>query len=277
MSRQRKRGLLKANEGFACVIVSVCLCANLLLTPSTLRAEAIPIQWSDLPDADANKFDDPFRALEFKDLEILAKIANLKDQLELLESDDVAREPVEKKLKFAMQEAGQRSLDAEALLAQRWVIAEKRRGAQTAINPDVLGFEVRLVGFAFPGSEDMSGRQTAYLVETYGMCSHVPPPPPNRILRLILPEGIEIGGTYIPVAVVGRLTAEDNTSHVFVVDGLKRLHSSVVMDVAIFEYVQNQPRGIGDVRTRGPVRPHFRALEAKRASQNRIQGRNETK
>lgn len=45
-----------------------------------------------------------------------------------------------------------------------------------------------------------------FLVPYYGACIHVPPPPPNQIIHVTYPEGIELEVLYEPYWIEGPLT-----------------------------------------------------------------------
>ena len=57
------------------------------------------------------------------------------------------------------------------------------------------------------------------LVPVIGACIHLPPPPPNQVVHVIYPKGIEIQ-TFDAVTVVGSMSVEQGTEEVFLIDGI---------------------------------------------------------
>ena len=63
----------------------------------------------------------------------------------------------------------------------------------------VLQRPVRLPGYVVPLANAQDGRLTEFLfVPYYGACIHVPPPPPNQIVHVVLPRPIEMPDMYSP-------------------------------------------------------------------------------
>ncbi|HEL4162832.1 TPA: DUF3299 domain-containing protein [Stenotrophomonas maltophilia] len=73
----------------------------------------------------------------------------------------------------------------------------------------VLQRPVRLPGYVVPLANAQDGRLTEFLfVPYYGACIHVPPPPPNQIVHVVLPRPIEMPDMYSPFFLAGTLRAE---------------------------------------------------------------------
>ena len=47
-----------------------------------------------------------------------------------------------------------------------------------------------------------------FLVPYFGACIHVPPPPPNQLIHVTYPEGIQVEVLYDPCRIKGTLRAE---------------------------------------------------------------------
>jgi hypothetical protein len=71
---------------------------------------------------------------------------------------------------------------------------------------------VAIRGYAVP--LDVAARRiTEFLLVPYvGACIHVPPPPANQIVYVLVPAGIEIAAPFDPVTVTGRITADRATT-----------------------------------------------------------------
>ena len=73
----------------------------------------------------------------------------------------------------------------------------------------VLQRPVRLPGYVVPLANAQDGRLTEFLfVPYYGACIHVPPPPPNQIVHVVLPRPIDMPDMYSPFFLAGTLHAE---------------------------------------------------------------------
>lgn len=75
--------------------------------------------------------------------------------------------------------------------------------------PALDGKSIRLGGYPVPLERDARGRSTTFFLVPYpGACIHVPPPPPNQIVLVRYPEGIQLDDIYAPLWVDGRLKVE---------------------------------------------------------------------
>ena len=189
------------------------------------------LDWLQLIDQSVQDYDDPYRELAPEQLVSVVTVARLRERAETGESIDQERLSRE----TASLEAD--GIDVDALIAQRWTVAQRRERAATSGNRAVDGREVMLSGFAIPAPVDDDGRATAYLVPERGMCSHMPPPSPNQLVQLRLPDNWRPQAIYEPVSVSGRLSIEPTTRMVPVVDGLVPMRATFTMDVSGVEAV----------------------------------------
>lgn len=73
--------------------------------------------------------------------------------------------------------------------------------------PEMDNTRARIPGFIVPLKTVGDQRIVEFfLVPYYGACIHVPPPPPNQIIHVTFPEGIELEVLYEPFWVQGPLT-----------------------------------------------------------------------
>jgi len=71
------------------------------------------------------------------------------------------------------------------------------------------GKAIRLGGYPVPLETDSQGRSTLFFLVPYpGACIHVPPPPPNQLVLVRYPQGIELEDIYAPLWVSGTLKIE---------------------------------------------------------------------
>ncbi|MDX1633325.1 MAG: DUF3299 domain-containing protein [Marinobacter sp.] len=73
--------------------------------------------------------------------------------------------------------------------------------------PEMDNVPARIPGFIVPLKTVGDQRIVEFfLVPYYGACIHVPPPPPNQIIHVTYPEGIELEVLYEPFWIQGPLT-----------------------------------------------------------------------
>jgi uncharacterized protein len=71
------------------------------------------------------------------------------------------------------------------------------------------GKPIRLGGYPVPLETNSEGRSTLFFLVPYpGACIHVPPPPPNQLVLVRYPKGIELEDIYNPLWVSGTLKIE---------------------------------------------------------------------
>ena len=76
----------------------------------------------------------------------------------------------------------------------------------------LIGTSIKIPGFAVPLVEDEGGDEGGFeyvkeflLVPVYGMCIHVPPPPPNQVIHIILEKPVHFETLLYAVWVTGIL------------------------------------------------------------------------
>jgi hypothetical protein len=74
------------------------------------------------------------------------------------------------------------------------------------VNEALDGQQVRLPGYVVPLELDEEGRVTEFfLVPYFGACIHVPPPPPNQMVYVVMDRGIDLGSMYSAYWVSGTM------------------------------------------------------------------------
>ena len=195
---------------------------------AALAAERADMDWADLIDQSVHEFDDPYQDLTSDQLTALVDVARLQAQLDGTSAAE-ERTKLEARLSDAKATLAQDGIDADWLISQRWVVAERRQKAAWAGDPDVEGRIVRLGGFVIPAPADDMGRPTVYLVPERGMCSHMPPPPPNQMVQVHLTGDWRPQTIYEPVRVTGRMSVTATERDVVVVDGPVRMQAAFTM------------------------------------------------
>lgn len=75
------------------------------------------------------------------------------------------------------------------------------------LNAALDGKDVRIPGFIVPLDMSSDGKITEFfLVPYYGACIHVPPPPPNQIVYVSMPQGLELASIYDAYWITGTIT-----------------------------------------------------------------------
>ncbi|MDR9825327.1 DUF3299 domain-containing protein [Vibrio sp. FNV 38] len=97
------------------------------------------------------------------------------------------------------------AVDIEHLIDLRKTIISNELAKSVAINEQIAGQEIEIMGF--PAPVEMEGVNTTVfiLVPTPGACIHIPPPPSNQMILVEFPQGVEIQDIYQPILVKGQL------------------------------------------------------------------------
>jgi uncharacterized protein len=79
----------------------------------------------------------------------------------------------------------------------------------SAVDRSLDGLRVKLPGFIVPLTVDKEMRTSDFLLVPYfGACMHMPPPPPNQIVLVVMDEPLRLTSMYEPVWVIGTLSAK---------------------------------------------------------------------
>jgi hypothetical protein len=183
-----------------------------------IAGEATPVEWSQLPDPPAQEYEDPYRNLAPEQMTDLMSLVRLREQLGADAMSVEERTQLEARiteLEAALQAGG---IDVEWLLSQRWAVADRRRHAAVATNAALDGQSVEIAGFLILAPPTDRGEARAYLLPDRGVCNHLPPPLPNQLIRLLMKEAPETGGSCVPAVIRGTLRAEESRHEVIVID-----------------------------------------------------------
>ncbi|MFD2231325.1 DUF3299 domain-containing protein [Alkalimarinus sediminis] len=214
---------LKERSAKMRLLASVFVTAMLAATQASAKPEAI--EFSDLVDPLAVVFDDPYRDMGshlLNELKLLVELDEKLSENDLTEDERALLKERRSAAKDMLEINGQ---DVDALLTQRWDVAKKRQNARMATNPVLDGAEVVLSGYLIPAPQAADGSYFGYLVPQVGMCSHLPPPPPNQLVRVKLLDDPKGQSLYVPVRVSGRLSVEASDDTIFILDGESRMLS----------------------------------------------------
>ena len=213
---------------------SVFVAAMLVATQASAKPEVI--QFSDLVDPLAVAFDDPYRDMGFRLLNELKLVVELDQKLTNDKLAPEERTRLEARRVAAQEKLKANGQDVDALLSQRWIVAKKRQAARMATNPIFDGAEVTLSGYLIPAPRAVDGSGFGYLVSQVGMCSHLPPPPPNQLVRIRLRAGHRMpASAYTPVRVSGKLHVEPSDETIFILDGKSRMLSGWILNAQVIK------------------------------------------
>lgn len=109
--------------------------------------------------------------------------------------------------------------DATRYWLQMEALKQKIAALKTKTNPELIGQRVRLSGYLLPLEFDGGEVSEFLLVPFVGACIHVPPPPPNQIVHVVLDGRYAADSVYAPVTVTGTLSTSEGQVNLFLNDG----------------------------------------------------------
>lgn len=198
---------------------------------SSLAAPVKPIEWSALPDPAAQVFEDPFRDLNDEQADDIRFALRLRGRLEQNVGSAGERQQWQEMLVETEAALAADQIDIDWLMSQREAVIQRRETANITGNPVLDDQIISIAGYVIPVPPDEQGRTVAYLVPQPGMCSHLPPPPPNQMIRLLLSDHWAPAGYYEHVRLIGRLAIAPTRYETFVIDGQVPMHATFSMEV----------------------------------------------
>lgn len=222
--------------------IAVCSAGAMAAPSSVLRC-------SGLPDPSAQDFEDPFRDLNPEQFDDLLFAVRLRARLQQDVGSTQERQKWQELLTETENSLVEDQIDIDWLLSQREVVRQRRQAADAAGNPAFEGQVVTLAGFAMPAPPDELGRPVAYLVPEPGMCSHLPPPPPNQMIRVLLTADWTPRYDHEPVRLTGRLSIAPTHFEMHIVDGLVPMHATFQMDAEMAEPLDDDPQSPENARS----------------------------
>ena len=225
------------------VLLRACIVA-LAMSTAASAAQALEFDWPDLIDMSAQDFEDPYRDMRYDQIDDVRTVLLQRNVLESggLSAED--RAEAQTKLDDAIARLAAEGLDPDFLISQRWEVAERRERAATAGNPALDGQTVTLAGFALAAPPASDGNPVVYLVPERGMCSHLPPPNPNQMIRVRLTGDWFPQYAHEPVRLTGKLMIEPTQEVFHVVDGPVDMRATFLMAASKVETIE-------DIRAQG--------------------------
>lgn len=197
-----------------------CVWASLVL-PDSAFAEPVELaRWGALAPA-TEPYDDPFLEMSYQQKDDLRTVLEAAGQ--------AGNAELERRSQEARGRLRDDGYDADQLLAQRLVVMEKRREEATGVTGRFLGREVLVDGYVLP-LQAADGRVHSFLLVPWvGACIHTPPPPPNQMIRVDVPDGLEIDKTFHAIRLRGVLEHKPTVSNLFLVDGQRVVEASYTL------------------------------------------------
>ena len=185
------------------------------------QGEVQTISWKDLLPKQAVEVDDPFAALQEGQLLDLGMIARIRF---LLESEKISKEgPDAAEEKRLVEKLTGDGIDVEWILSQRERVAKQRKAAAERVDEGVNGQSIRIPGYMLPLAREDSGVTEFLLVPWVGACIHTPPPPPNQMIHVSVPEGTEDRGRFAAIWLEGAIELKPDEYDLFLVDGTRKV------------------------------------------------------
>jgi uncharacterized protein len=111
--------------------------------------------------------------------------------------------------------------------------AASRQTGGTKSNPadgeklswDLKGKKVQIAGYALPSDREGDLVYQFLLTPWTGLCSHMPPPPPNQAVLVNLKTPYKLSEAYETVSVMGTLVPELEKTQLFILDGVSVIES----------------------------------------------------
>ena len=136
-----------------------------------------------------------FETIEWPDLmppEVLAILLNPPEYIAEIE-DGSAEDQISSQIKSAVNQSEEDAYQ-QALVS-------------TDVNETLDGAMIRIPGFVVPLEFDEEQTISQFfLVPYFGACLHMPPPPPNQIILVNAPKGIQMSALYDPFWIEGQLS-----------------------------------------------------------------------
>lgn len=203
----------KASQTFVVMAFAVCLLP-------VLAEEVREVTWEDLSPAPSAS-EDPLANLTQDQLDLVLWVLNV---LETEPTRDSENEALYEEVDKAMPEIRKTGIDIDKVLA-------RRKKARTAVVEELNGKHVRMPGYLLPLEVDGTRVTEFFLVPYVGACIHVPPPPPNQIVHVMLADNVSYQSKKLfePVWVTGVISTIATVKELFLVDGSADINTGYSM------------------------------------------------
>ena len=215
------------------IVLSVAAALFGLAANGLAGDESVPrsITWDDLLPKEESPFDDPFEKLSEGQLHDLGTVARIRY---LLESEKISVDgPDAQEQKAIVERLGEQGIDVDFLLTQRERVADERRKRAEAVDTSIDGQRVRIPGYMLPLKHSDEGVTEFLLVPWVGACIHTPPPPPNQMVHVAVPGGVEDKGRFAAIWIEGEIALQPGSYELFLVDGKREINVAYTMSTGV--------------------------------------------
>ena len=148
------------------------------------------------------------------------------------EADRLAQQSDGEESRRLRQRLEDEGLDVKWLLSQVEGVIDHYTRQATETNPEMEEERVKLRGYVLPLAQTKKQVSAFLLVPFIGACVHVPPPPPNQMVYVNLPQPIDDPGVFAKVWLEGTIYSQFSSHSFFRVDGEQQVDVSYGMDMA---------------------------------------------
>ncbi len=191
--------------------------ALLMLSSFGAQAETVrEIKWQDLipPKQGVTS---PFQKLTVDqryEVGMIASIRKLQAEGLTVDGDPATRDAQDFTAKLEKQ-----GLDVESLLKQHEAFQAEVKKQGEQLVQKLHGQLIRMPGYLLPLEYTGTAVSEFLLVPFVGACIHVPPPPLNQMVFVVVDEPFEPKGIYTPVWITGRISTKRTKKTLSYVDG----------------------------------------------------------
>jgi hypothetical protein len=107
--------------------------------------------------------------------------------------------------------------------------AQAAADAGDTLSWNLDGKTIRLAGYVLPSDREGDLVYQFLLIPWTGLCSHMPPPPPNQAVLITLKKPYRLSETYQTVSVTGVLKPDLEKTQLFMLDGMSVIESGYTM------------------------------------------------
>jgi hypothetical protein len=223
---------------FILTLLAICVFTGPLSAVESPRS----INWDDLVPKDIDYPPDPLANMSDRQQDDIGYLFRLRAILKRPGFDKIGELASEaEEIERALRDAG---VDVEGLIVKLRAWEAERDRIDGLVVKDLDGKMVRIPGYVLPLEYSGKKIKQFMLVPFVGACIHVPPPPPNQIVHVEVPEGFEDSGMFAPVYVTGRMkTVGIESRSMFLKDGNVDVRYGYVLDGLKIEKYENRPPG----------------------------------
>ncbi len=192
--------------------------------------EHVAISWRDLKPA-LKSLETPFEKLPYPLLNAMRTQVRWRTS----STSERSNPDLIKEYKAANGVLSAHDVDVERLMQERRKIIAQNNSIGRGPNLEILGTTIRLPGYIVPLTIDGAVVTEFLFVPVAGSCVHTPSPPPNQIIHVVYPKGIEFKSIFDAYWIEGELLAERRVSDVTFYDGATNVESIYELNAHIVE------------------------------------------